>query len=74
MAERLEHYTFRSRGMAKYQDWDTWFNGQTWKLIKGVDFTCATRSFQSMAFNEAAKRQKKIRANVEGDSVVIQAY
>lgn len=40
-------------------DWDLWFDGNTWELVRGVDFHTTPRNFQTAAFVAASRREYK---------------
>ena len=63
--------------------WDQWFDGQTWELKQGEDFTCQAKSFRQLAHAAAKKRQTptgrlKIQTSIlkgpkTGDVVMLKA-
>lgn len=74
MAERLEEFTFNGHGTSKYP-WDEWLDGSPWRLDNKADFPGTTPSnFRISAHNVARKRGLKVRAQVDGEEIVIQAY
>ncbi len=72
MAERLEGFEFKN-GHAIY-DWETWLNGEVWKLTRGVDFQISAINFRTSASAAATKRGKNTHARIIGDEVILQAY
>lgn len=72
MAERVEG-DLTNALTGKYP-WREWFDGSTWKLTKGEDFTVAVGDMRSTAFATATRRGLKIRTRIDGDVLYIQAY
>jgi hypothetical protein len=73
MAEKLKEFKFQTRGPRKY-DWDQWMDGEIWRVSQGQDFDPPPRNFLSSLHNMAKRKGMKVRANVEGNSVVFQFY
>lgn len=69
MAEVLEKYNF-TRG--RY-DWDSWFDGQIWRLEQGHDFEVNPASFRSTITAAARRYGVSVRTAVDGSCVVLQA-
>ena len=75
MAERLDSFDFRTIGGKKKYPWELWFDGNVWKLTRGVDFFVRTEGFRSAAMGAAARRGVQIRTSCPDDqTIVIQAY
>jgi hypothetical protein len=64
--QKLKDYQFRGRGST--YDWDTILDGSIYRLTAGEDFTCASRSLNHMARNEAKKRGGRARVSEEKDA------
>lgn len=66
------------RGRQRLYDWDSWLNGEVWKLTEGKDFKCTVNGFRAGAFSVCRRRGLKIRTAVVAGSnpteVVIQAF
>lgn len=77
MAEVLEEWSFshRTEGYPVRYDWDTWLNGQVWKLKQGEDFPISLPNFRNSVFVAASKRGVKVRTttNKTEGTVIIQA-
>lgn len=76
MAERLESFTFKHGGGKDAYPWDEWMDGTVWKLVRGEDFDCPARTFQTRAHMAARHRGDiKFRTNtIDENTIVIQAY
>jgi hypothetical protein len=77
MAEVLEDFSFtnRAEGFPVRYDWDSWLDGQVWKLKQGEDFTISLVNLRNSVFVAASKRNLKVRTttNKEEGTVIIQA-
>lgn len=71
MATTLESFDFTD-GRGKH-NWDLWLDGQIWRLTKGEDFDSKPSSLRASAAKQADNRNKDLRFNVDGDTVVLQA-
>jgi hypothetical protein len=75
MAEVLDGFPKGNRkGKRNDPKWNQWLDGRVWKLVRGVDFSCAPQSFRANAHSRAECRGLKIRGVIDGDIIVIQAY
>lgn len=54
-------------------DFNSWLNGEEWKLTKGVDFELEPERFRVYLQNQAAKRGIKAATRVRGDCVHVKA-
>jgi len=50
--------------------WDEWFDGGTWVLVKGEDFTTEVDTFQTTALIRARKRGIKITTTKLGNGKI----
>lgn len=66
MAERDNNFDFPMR-----YDWAAWFNGETWRLSKGEDFSVSVPVFRSMAYRAAAARRGSLLTTIDGDDLVV---
>lgn len=57
MAEELTDHKPYTR---RKHDWDTWFNGKTWLLRQGEDFTAKIVSFNRMCRTKAKEMGFKV--------------
>jgi|ETNmetMinimDraft_3_1059899.scaffolds.fasta_scaffold263919_2 hypothetical protein len=75
MSEILESYNFRSVGRGPTYPYDSWFDGQIWKLTKGFDFECQPSSLRQAFYAAARRRGIKVRVSVltNGDVIVQRA-
>jgi hypothetical protein len=55
-------------------DWDSFLNGSIWVIEPGIDYTCKTTAFLTLARLQAKKRGMKLRTGKDGSNIVIQAY
>jgi hypothetical protein len=62
------------RKLGQSYDWKSLFDGQTWKLDHGSDFSCKMSSFRCQVFSAAKKYAVKVSTRVEGDSLYLQAF
>lgn len=76
MAEKLDDFNFTRKGRqsATPYHWDDWFNGEIWKLTQGEDFSITAASFGTCVYPAAYRRGLRVRVNVRGDTVILQAY
>ena len=72
MAEILEDHEFGKVGRKGGYPYDTWFDGQIWKLYQGVDFNCGITSMRVNLYNAAKRKGIKIRTSTRVDAVIIQ--
>lgn len=59
--------------------WDTWTNGQAWRVIQNKDFTCFGASFSSQCYTTAYKLTLSVATSVfaydyDDDVVFFQFY
>lgn len=64
---------FTDRGRPSSYPWDEWFDGNTWELTPGKDFTTEVKAFQSTAQQAARNRRLRLRTRSLGDKVYIRA-
>ena len=73
MAEILEDYEFVQWGPQEcLYPYDEWFDGQIWKITKGIDFNCTLESMRISLFSQAKKRRIKIRTSKKDDTLIFQ--
>ena len=72
MAQVLESYDFKRVGRQPQYPYDQWFDGQIWKISKGIDFNCTIESMRVSLFNTAKKRGIKIRTTKKSDTIIFQ--
>ena len=73
MAEVLEDYDFPRWGPQNcLYPYDQWFDGQIWKICKGIDLDCTVESMRVSLFTTAKKRGVRIRTAKKGDAIIIQ--
>jgi len=66
----LENFPFRGQS----HNWDLILDGQCWRMTKGEDFSCESRSMMQSIYKEAKRREIKVRTSRDGDTIVVQAY
>jgi len=72
MSEILENYDFPLWGPKDcLYPYDEWFDGQIWKISKGIDFNCTIESMRISLFNQAKKRGIKVRTSKKGNDTLI---
>lgn len=71
MPEVVDGYTFL-RGNVRY-DWAKFFDGQTWKLTSGADFTCKPESVRASAYRAAKAAGVRVRVGVNSGNVYVKA-
>lgn len=74
MAEKLEDFDFRKPGGRPGYDWESWLDGDIWRLTREVDFWVTPNSFRNQAVSRAIRSGGHVRTSIEGDSVVLQFY
>lgn len=65
----------RGRGRGEKYPWSTWLDGRIWRLVRGEDYACASRSMVATSWC-AARRfglDLKTVVHTDGKSVYIQA-
>jgi hypothetical protein len=73
MSEILENYDFPLWGPKDcLYPYDEWFDGQIWKISKGIDFDCTLESMRVSLFTTAKKRGIRIRTARKGDTLIFQ--
>ena len=70
--EELDTRHDSARGNYRYP-WDEWLDGQTWRLVRGEDFTTQINSFRSTAIIRAKARGVKLKTVVDGEAVYLRA-
>lgn len=73
MARTLKHFAPpKSKGRKPTYPWERWFNGKTWQLSRGQDFTCEPTTLQRLARKTALAMGKSISVFfVSPDQLVI---
>lgn len=68
MAQKLkawpEDQLVKPTGRTPIYDWDSWLNGDIWKLTEGKDFKCKPDSFRSRVLGEVKRRGLTARTAV----------
>lgn len=59
MAEPVKSFPAKSRTVNGY-DWNSWFDGQIWKLQAGVDFKTSVPVFRAYINMESRERGVKV--------------
>lgn len=54
-------------------DWESWLDGQIWKLTPGEDFEARADTFRYAAYNYAKRNGIEIRTRIVNGHVYIQA-
>ena len=71
MAKTLKAFPRPLPSTEKYP-WDTWLDGQIWRLERGKDFSSTKAvSIRGSAYQAAAYRGKKLRTQLISDDVLI---
>lgn len=73
--KKLDHFEFPD-GRRGRHDWETWLDGNIYKLTKGKDFTISCTNMRNIVYSAAHRRGLKIRISIVDNesSLVIQAY
>jgi hypothetical protein len=76
MAEQVKDFDWldHPQGRKNKYPWNEWFNGETWKLERGVDFKVDPKSFRDQAHGRGYYKRHKVRCSIDGDTVYLQAY
>lgn len=70
--KEVKDFAFEDSSRNKY-DWDTILNGKVWKLEKGKDFKCSTKSMAALAKMTAKSRNINVKMQIDGEDVVLKA-
>lgn len=54
--------------------WESWMDGNQWKLKAGEDFTVSLTSFRALISSTAKRLNVNAATHVSGDHLIIQAY
>jgi hypothetical protein len=73
MAEQLESFTFRRGAPRRGSQYDQYVDGAIWRLTIGEDVTTAEAGRRLIGLR-AKRVGKKLRAQVEDGSLIVQAY
>lgn len=76
MAEQDNNFKFmekRGRQAGSQYNWEQWFDGNTWKLVQGVDFTCSIATMRTNISIAAKKHGVRVQTSAEGDTLHIRA-
>jgi hypothetical protein len=68
MAQILRGFSARRSGPAPIYPWKQWFDGQTRRIVHGVDFTCTWRSMVRNIRHAAKMRGLRVRVSTEPNS------
>jgi len=77
MSETIENFDWphkkrRARRRDSAYPLDTWFNGETWKIVQGVDFECGVASIRTLLHHHAKKRNLEVRSSLqEGNNFLV---
>jgi len=71
MAEKLKMFDFKN--LSKKYDFDKWFDGSVWKLTRGSDYECQTRSMGVGLYKAAKQRDVRLKIREVDDCIVLQA-
>lgn len=61
--------TYRKR----LYDWENWFDGQSWKLVRGEDFSTDVVAFRRYLYTVAHTKKVRVRTKVVGDDALMVA-
>ena len=70
MPKVLKKFLFRKTAAAC--PWDQWLDGRIWELTHGEDFTSKPMTFKLAARRTARLRGGELRANLDGNKLIIQ--
>lgn len=68
MAEVLDEFPPQRRGAPPRYPYNQWFNGDTWKLEHGVDFTTNIQHLRTGLGHAARKRGGILRTTISEDN------
>ena len=75
MAELLEDFDFSKRGSGRGRPekypWDSWTNGEIWKISYGSDFDCKAENIQGALFSAARKRNLRVQTKKLDEKTVV---
>ena len=75
MAEELESFDWTSVTSRSKYPWELWFNGQPWRLQRGIDYECLDASIQGAAHKRCGENGVWVRTKItEQGVVVLQAF
>lgn len=61
------------RGPQSTYDWDTWLDGNSWQLKRGVDFDTPVEKMRIRVWNVSSQRGLSVRTEVvDSDTLLIQ--
>jgi hypothetical protein len=68
MAETVPDFEMKhTRGDA--YNWKEWFNGRTWKLLRGIDFDVDEQNVRTAALAAARRKGITITTNIPSDEI-----
>ena len=72
MAEKLDQWPNNRvrRGAYSRYPWETWLDGNIWKLTKGEDFFADTKSMRMMVYKQAKDRNARCNTTVLDESTI----
>ena len=73
MAEKVDPSQLLVKCRRGKYDWDLWMNGDTWKCVREVDYTCGDAAFRSSMQRPAEIRGLTVTAIVRDGYVVFRA-
>lgn len=73
MAEKLESYSFKHRGVHGKYPWGEWESG-IWRVTHPADFECMPTSFITTLHAHARNRGIKVRTTLTGNVIVFQFF
>ena len=69
MASKIDNFDFNASKTT--YDWNSWFDGSVWQLVRGKDFACKTSSMRSIIFGRAIARELQVTTSVKGDTIYL---
>ncbi len=73
MADVMESYVFGHGKRRNKYPWKLWFNGQIWRLTKGVDFDVPVHVMRCGAYQKAKRDGIVLNIEVDGECVILRA-
>jgi hypothetical protein len=72
MANTLDKLPFKLRG--RDYNWEAWFDGRAWRLVRGEDYECKTASMRNLVAQTARRRGIRVATQLDGEAVCVQAW
>lgn len=67
----VKDHQFKRRTQHGSYDWDSWFDGQNHRLVKGKHFHIDASKFRGVILSTAHRRKVKVRTEVDGNIVFV---